>query len=208
MSADDRHRRHRPTPPTTFRSEEGTTPLATTADIYRTRAAALTAKIERVPDGAWENQSPCDDWTARDVVAHLVTTAGMFFGFIGQEPPAGPSVADDPVRAWQAARDGMQAALDDPSTATREYDGMFGRTTFEQSVGRFICADLVVHNWDLSRATGQDDALDPDAVREIHAEMLPFGDALRSPGAFGPELEAPAGADDQTKLLCFLGRQP
>jgi uncharacterized protein (TIGR03086 family) len=182
--------------------------MSEVADTYRTRAAALTEKVDGVPEGAWDNPSPCEDWTARQLVGHLVGTTGLFFGFIGRDAPAGPSVDDDPVGAWHAARDAMQAALDDPATATQEYDGMFGRTTFEQSVRRFICADLVVHNWDLSRATGQDEALDLDAVREIHAEMAPMDEMLRQPGAFGPKVEPPADADEQTRFLCFLGRQP
>ena len=178
------------------------------AEKYRTRAAAMTAKIEGVPDDAWGNQSPCEEWTARDVVGHLVGTTGLFFGFIGKDAPEGPSVDDDPVAAWTAARNAMQAALDDPDVATAEYEGLFGPTTFEQSVSRFICADLIIHNWDLSRATGQDEALDLDAMREIKTEMEPYSDAMRQPGAFGPEVEPPAGADEQTKFLCFLGRQP
>ena len=37
-------------------------------------------------------------------------------------------------------------------------------------------------------------------------QALAFGDMLRSPQAFGPEVEPPADADDLTKLLAFLGR--
>ncbi|MBI2705165.1 MAG: TIGR03086 family protein [Actinobacteria bacterium] len=182
--------------------------MTETADKYRERAAAMTAKIEAVPDDAWANQSPCAEWTARDVVAHLVDTSGRFFGFIGKTPPDGPRVEVDPVAAWRAARDAMQAALDDPDVAATEFTGRFGPTTFAASVDRFVCTDLVVHNWDLSRATGQDEALDPQAMREIQADLASFGDAVRSSGAFGPEVEPPEDADDQTRFLCFLGRRP
>ncbi len=48
--------------------------------------------------------------------------------------------------------------------------------------------------------------MDPDDVQSVHQALLPMGDKLRSPGAFGPEIEPPADADAQTKLLCFLGR--
>ncbi len=37
--------------------------------------------------------------------------------------------------------------------------------------------------------------------------MAPMGDALRNPRAFGPEIEVPAEADEQTKVLAFLGRR-
>ena len=98
-------------------------------------------------------------------MGHLVDTSGMFLGFIGQDAPGGPSVDDDPLGAFTAARDAIQAALDDPATAAQEYDGMFGRTTFAESVDGFLSADLVIHRWDLARATGQDETLPDDEVR-------------------------------------------
>jgi len=180
--------------------------MTETADRYRTLAGAMTDRIAAVPDDGWEAPTPCEGWTARDLVRHLVDTTGMFFGFIGADPPAGPSVDDDPAGAFAAARDAMQGALDDPATADQEYDGLMGRTTFAKSVDAFICADLVVHGWDLARATGQDERLDPDEVRRVHDALKPMDDKMRGPGAFGPKIEPPPGADAQTELLCFLGR--
>jgi uncharacterized protein (TIGR03086 family) len=131
----------------------------------------------------------------------------MFLGFIGQEPPPGPSVDTDPPGAFAATRDAVQAALDDPSTAGQEYDGMFGHTTFESSVDGFLSADLVIHRWDLARATGQDETLPVEEVERIHQQLLPMDDRMRGPGAFGPKVDPPPGADAQTELLCFLGRR-
>lgn len=180
--------------------------MTDTSERYRKLSTLFTQKVEGVADDAWSEPSPCEDWTARDVVRHVVESTGMFFGLVGAEPPAGPSVDDDPVGAWAATRDAMQAALDDPAIATREYDGHFGRKSFEESVGQFICGDLVVHNWDLSRATQQDERLDPDEVHRLYETMASMGDVMRTSGAFGPEVEAPEGADEQTQLLCFSGR--
>jgi len=75
-------------------------------------------------------------------------------------------------------------------------------------VNRFLCFDLVVHGWDLARAQGLDDAIAPDDIARVRAHAEAFGDALRSPGAFGPEVAAPSDADDQARLLAFLGRRP
>jgi uncharacterized protein (TIGR03086 family) len=181
--------------------------MTQTSDRYRTLAAAMTERIAAVPDDGWEAPTPCEGWTARDLVGHLVDTTGMFFGFIGEDPPSGPPVQDDPLGAFTAARDAMQAALDDPATADKEYDGLMGRTTFAQSVDGFICADLVVHRWDLARATGQDESLPPDEVERVHEMLKPMDEKMRGPGAFGPKVEPPPGADAQTELLSFLGRQ-
>ena len=37
--------------------------------------------------------------------------------------------------------------------------------------------------------------------------MEGMGDALRGPGAFGAAIEPPAGADEQQRVLAFLGRR-
>ncbi|HMK10070.1 MAG TPA: hypothetical protein VK461_00660, partial [Acidimicrobiales bacterium] len=120
--------------------------------------------------------------------------------------PEIPPVEDDPVAAWKVARDATQAALDDPSIATREYDGFAGHSTFEKGVDQFICTDLIVHRWDIARATGLDAHIDPQDIADVREKMAPMAHLLRSPRAFGPEVEVPASADEQTKFLAFLGR--
>jgi uncharacterized protein (TIGR03086 family) len=179
----------------------------TEADRYRTLSAAMTETIEGVAPDGWEARTPCEEWTARDLVGHLVETSGLFLGFIDEPVPDGPSVADDARGAFVTARDAVQAALDDPAKASTEYDGLFGRTTFAKGVDGFLSADLVIHRWDLARATGQDETLPPEEVARIYELLAPMDEQMRQPGAFGPKVEPPPGADDQTKLLCFLGRQ-
>jgi uncharacterized protein (TIGR03086 family) len=178
-----------------------------TADRYRSNAEAFDARVRAVPSGSWENQSPCADWKARDVVRHVVDTSGMFLGFIDQPRPAAPSVDEDPLGAWRSARDAIQAALDDPMIAKQEYEGMFGQSTFEQGVQKFLAPDLVVHTWDLARAAGLDENLEEEAVLEILDNWAEMDEAMRGEGGFGPKIEAPPGADAQTRLLNFTGRQ-
>jgi len=179
----------------------------TEADRYRTLAESMRQTIAGVDADGWAAPTPCEGWTARDVVSHLVDTSAMFLGFIGEDPPSGPPVEEDPVGAFTSARDAVQSALDDPSKASQEYDGMFGKTTFAKSVDGFLSADLVIHRWDLARATGQDETLPADEVDRIHTQLAPMDEKMRGPGAFGPKVEPPAGADAQTQLLCFLGRR-
>jgi uncharacterized protein (TIGR03086 family) len=178
------------------------------SERYRRLSEQFAQKVAAVPDNAWDNQSPCEEWTARDVVNHVVQTPGMFFGMVGAEHPETPSVDEDPVAAFDASRDVMQRALDDPQFATQEFDGFFGRTTFEAAVDRFVGFDLVVHGWDLARATGLDQTMDPSEVGRLTEQMAQFGDAARAPGVFGPEVEVPPDADAQSKLLGLTGRNP
>ena len=181
------------------------------ADRYRRRAAHMTETVAAVASDRWEISTPCEEWTARDLVRHLVDTQAMFAGFIDRSFEPGPSLADDPLGAWIAARDQTQAALDDPAVAALEFDGFTGRSTFESAADRFLSFDLVAHRWDLARAAGIDEQIPPDdlaalqvAIEEMSETM---GQAMRSPGAFGPELEPPGGADQQTRVLAFIGRR-
>ena len=178
------------------------------AERFRRLSDDLLARIEAVPPDRWDNRSPCEDWTARDVVGHLVNTYAMFLGFIGRELPPSPSAAEDPVAAYGSARDAIQAVLDYPEAAASEYESpMFGTSRFENSVDGFLCADIVIHSWDLARATGGDERLDPEEVSLLGERMAPMDEVLRSPNAFGPKLEPPEGADEQTRFLAFVGRR-
>jgi uncharacterized protein (TIGR03086 family) len=122
--------------------------------------------------------------------------------------PGNPAVDEDPMGAWTSARDAMQAALDDAATAQQEFEGFFGRTTFEEAAGRFLVTDLLVHTWDLARAARLDENLDLDEVERVLETFkeLP-AEAMRSDAVFGPEIPVGEGADPQTRLLAFTGRR-
>lgn len=178
------------------------------SERYKRLSDAFADTIDGVNDDRWHSPSPCEGWTARDVVAHVIETPAMFLGFIGDEMTELPPVDDDPRAAWDASRAQVQQRLEDPTKAAMEFDGFLGRTTFEDSVNRFLCFDLVVHGWDLAHATGQDERMEPEDVSRVREQAEFFGDSMRSPQAFGPEVDPPDGADDQAKLLAFLGRKP
>lgn len=179
--------------------------MSEVSERYKLLSDAFAAKIAQVSD--WDAPSPCAGWSARDVVGHVVQTQGMFLGFVGEAMGELPSVAEDPVGAWDGARAKVQARLDDPGGAAAEFDGFSGRSTFEAAVDKFLNTDLVMHGWDLARAAGLNDDIAPEDITRIRAYMEPMGDALRNPQAFGPEVTVPDDADEQTKLLGFLGRQ-
>src|SRR4051812_39096099 len=105
------------------------------ADRYEKNARAFLAKVAAVPEDAWDAPTPCPDWTATDLVQHVVESQGMFLGFIGEDAPEGPAAADDPVAAVQAVTGAIQAALED-DRAQKEFEGAMGRSTFEGSVDR------------------------------------------------------------------------
>ncbi|MDA8275893.1 MAG: hypothetical protein M0029_11020 [Actinomycetota bacterium] len=107
---------------------------------------------------------------------------------------------------WRSARTDLLAALADPVQAKTTVSGMFGEQTFESLVGRLLCADTLVHTWDLARATGQDEQLDAGAVAAAHTFLGTIDDAIRRTGGLAPKLEVPGDADPQTAFLAFCGR--
>ncbi len=180
------------------------------ADEHRRIAAAFTATVEGTAPDAWDNPAPPEGWTARDVVGHLVE---WFPGFLqwsaGIALPAGPSVADDPVAAWRTQTGAVQALLDDPASAERVHDfPHIGAMPLQQAIDMIYTSDVFLHRWDLARATGQDETLDPDKCAAMLEGMLPMDEVLRQSGQYGPRVEVPADADVQTKLLAFIGRTP
>ena len=92
--------------------------------------------------------------------------------------------------------------------AARECDAGLGRQSLEQAVATAGIGDVLVHTWDLSRATGLDEALDADEVHRLVEAMEPIDEVLRESGHFAPRVEVPDDADDQTRLIAFTGRRP
>jgi uncharacterized protein (TIGR03086 family) len=176
------------------------------ADRFQRVAAGMTERVLEVPPDRWDDPAPCEGWVARDVVDHLVQwLPGFYFSSFDVPLPTLPATEDDPVGAWLGLRDSMQAAIDDPDIAFRTADTPLG-TTF---AGAFHAAvtDVLVHTWDLARATGLDEHLDTAEVhRQVeHLEAMPF-DAMVASGHYGGRVDVPAGADEQTQLLAALGR--
>ena len=179
-------------------------------DEHRRIAREFTATVEGTAPAAWDNPAPPEGWVARDIVRHLVEWFPAFLeGATGTTLPTGPSVDDDPVGAWRTQRDAVQALLDDPATERREYDfPHIGTMTLGQAIDMIYTSDVFLHRWDLARATGQDETLDPDKCAEMLEGMLPLDEVLRESGQYGPRVVVPDDADVQTKLLAFIGRTP
>jgi uncharacterized protein (TIGR03086 family) len=158
----------------------------------------------------WDAPAPVEGWAARDVVRHLVEWFPAFLsGGAGVELPAGPSVDEDPAGAWRHLQHEVQALLDDPASAERVLSNPhIGDIALPQAVSQFFTADVFMHTWDLARATGQDDTLDPERCATMLAGMEPIEELMRQSGQYGPRVEVPEDADAQSRMLGFIGRNP
>jgi uncharacterized protein (TIGR03086 family) len=179
------------------------------ADRFRNVAADFTRRALAVADDAWDNPAPCDGWVARDIVEHMVDwMPAVVVEPAGLARPAVPPVADDPAAAWVAFSVAMQGWLADADVAGRRFDARHGPTRFDDAVAMYCIGDIVMHTWDLARATGQDETLDADEVHLLYEGMLPLDDVLRASGHFGPKVDVADDAAEQTKLIAFSGRIP
>lgn len=190
---------------------------------YGLLADGFLTRIRATPADRWGAPSPCAGWSARDVVAHVVNGHRGILAMVDGTPPAAAdgvgvsSMADAPEvepgadlgAAFERCRDAMLALLGDPDrAATPLPGGPLGPVPVAQAADVIGSLELLVHTWDLARAVGGDERLDPEQVARTHQALLPHHSGLRATGAFGASIPAPAGADPQTAFLCFVGRRP
>ena len=181
----------------------------TTSERYRRVAGRFTDRAGEVGEDGWNAPAPCDGWTARDIVTHLVGWIPSVLGPAGLTIPGGPSAETDPLGAWSTLNNSLQAALDDPEVALREFDaGPPGRLSVETAIGMLVLGDVLIHTWDLARAAGLDERLDQGIVSEMLVGMAPMDEMLRGSGHYGAKVATNDDADDQTKLIAFTGRDP
>ncbi|HYO37326.1 MAG TPA: TIGR03086 family metal-binding protein [Geodermatophilus sp.] len=185
------------------------TATPTTAQRWRRLADDLTRRVDGVPPGRWDDPAPCEGWVARDVVRHLVEwMPSLYLPAVGLPVPGLPSVDDDPAAAWRATDAAVSALLADPDLAGRPTSTRAGDMTLEALVAMTGLMDLLVHTWDLARATGQDETIDAGEASAFLAGIEPWDAALRGSGHYGPRVPVPDDADDRAKLLAFTGRRP
>ena len=180
--------------------------MATTSPTFLTLVQPFTGVVEQLPAAAWDAPSPCEGWSARDVLRHVVTTQRDFLADHGVDLPD-VDLDADPAGGWRAHAAALRDAVTDPEVVGREYDGWAGRTTVGATLQGFHALDLVVHRWDVATAAGLDERLSDDELTFVEERVDALGDALYSEGVCRAGVEPPADADRQARLLARLGRR-
>ena len=171
--------------------------------------------IRLVPSDAWDNPSPCDKWTARDVAGHSMAVISNVASRAGVGEPAdvfadppGAFAGFDPPATWYAVRDRLLTALDRPGALQTELKSSLGTMTVDAFVGLMI-ADCTIHTWDLARAAGVDERLDPMLVDYVQHDLEQRNPkVLRAPHRYAEAVDATAEYDAQARMLLFTGRRP
>jgi uncharacterized protein (TIGR03086 family) len=185
------------------------TPLATATDVFRSRLGATTVS-------QLDTATPCEGWTVRDLVGHVIGGNNMAVALVGgcsvdearsffSSAPTSNGVLGACTTSLATQLSALGSGLDTTMTVHHPMGEMPAAQLVEFRVG-----DLLLHSWDLARATGGDEHLPEDLVARVYGNLEPMEAVIASIGIFGsgPSGTLGADADIQTRLLDLTGRRP
>lgn len=188
----------------------------TTFDLGpQTRVVARLAAA--VPDERLTDPTPCPDYAVRNLLGHLTGLAVAFRDAarkdLGSTTDTSPDTAVPSLPAdW---REVLPQVLDELAEAWRDPSAWTGMTRaggvdLPGGIAAAVAVDeLVIHGWDLARATGQEYTPDVTALDAAHAFLLAAAeDETRGGGIFGPVKSVPHDAPLLDRALGLSGRDP
>lgn len=182
---------------------------------------AVCASTERIVEGLAPEQyglsTPCTEWTVRQLLNHVLGALGLGAALMTDSMPTvqvGPGqvpaedlVGDNPLAAYRSAVAAFEAAVT-PDAIARTHATPMGEMPGVALAG-FTALDVLVHGWDLARATGQDTRLDAGLAEQMlgfASQAMPDG-SQRGP-LMASSVAVGSGADPTDRLVAFTGRTP
>ncbi len=163
-------------------------------------------------------RTPCSEWSVHDLANHLLATLELGRALLSDQMPvvqAGPGqvptvdlVGDDLLGAFRDGSNALVAATT-PEAVSRTHATPFGEMPGAGLAG-FAALDVLVHGWDLAKATGRIATIEPTLAEPMLAfARQAIGDEMdsRSP-RIGPVVAVAADADLTAQLVAYLGRTP
>jgi uncharacterized protein (TIGR03086 family) len=187
--------------------------MPTTGELYVKAMESTRVYVNGVRTDQWHGPTPCSEWDVKQVANHIIGenlwAAELFQGKTIEEVGNrldGDLAGADPAAAYAASVEAATPVVSAPGAMEATCHLSFGEYSGSDYAAQLFM-DLLVHGWDIAKATGQDARLDSDLVQAC----LPIAEQLttqfRSAGVFGENLSVNADADSQTKLLALLGRR-
>ena len=173
-------------------------------DQLGTGCAWTAERLARVDTGDLHRPTPCTEFDLGQLIDHLEASMTRFRHVLGAALPAPSADSDHPAERFDRHRRAVLAAW-----ATADLDA-----TYELPIGtlpapfvaQIMLAEIVIHGWDVSQATGER-ADAPDALAN---QVLDFGGTLLSDEtrsrAFGPARSGGTSASD--RMVAYYGRTP
>lgn len=181
--------------------------------MFRRAVPEFDARVGQVGDHQWQDPTPDEDWTVRDLVNHIVgedlwvspLLAGSTIAEVGDRFD-GDVLGAGPGAAWAAACAEAVRAVEQDGAMDRIVHLSFGDFPGSECTMQLF-ADHLIHAWDLARAIGADERLDEQLVASCADWFQAVKDAYRSAGAIAARPLVADGADAQTVLLARFGRR-
>jgi uncharacterized protein (TIGR03086 family) len=182
-------------------------------------ARRLAALVAAVRDDQLGVPTPCPDYTLGDLIDHIggVALAFAAAGAKQQGRNMEPPPMGDAARLGDDWRTRIPADLEALPAAWRDAGAWEGNSWIAgtempaATIGRVGLDELVVHGWDVARASGQPFDADQASVEASLEFMAPISEpgmeAARAP-AFGEVQEPAANASALDRLIALSGRDP
>lgn len=184
--------------------------MADNRELHGRALRAFEQLLDKVTDGQWDDPTPCAEWKVKDLVGHVTGGNHMFAAHARGDQPSAPPPNDDPRAAFAESAKIATESFASEGVNERTFNLPFGAMPAQMAIGiHFV--DVVVHSWDLAKATGQQPVVDQDLVESAWgiASMFPDSPELRGPGGpFGPKVACPDDAPLYDRLIAHLGRTP
>ena len=178
--------------------------------LHRRTVETWTARVGAVAEDQWDRPTPCSEWSVRDLVNHVAgedlwtvpLMRGATIADVGDRLD-GDLLGDQPQDSARTAADEAVTVVGETLPQHGQVHLSYGDESMDEYI-RQLCADHLVHAWDLAAATGGDTHLDPELVAEVAPWFAEREEMYRAGGAIGPHLDA--GPDPQDQLLAGFGR--
>jgi uncharacterized protein (TIGR03086 family) len=178
-------------------------------------AAAEAAKVVNgVPEATLDAPTPCNDWDLRTLLNHMI----LWTSYSAERRAHGESVAEDLMTKDFTAEPGFRddyarqidravQAWSGPKAWTGEL-GVMGDATPAADVGAMLIMEMVLHGWDVAKATGQEYHADDATAEALLHTVQEQAELFRKYQGFADAIEAPEGATALDRALRLSGRDP
>ncbi len=173
------------------------------------RAARVAGSVIRgITPEQLGDPTPCTEWTVRELINHLVTGNQFFVGMLTGGAPVDRGrdhLGDDPAGAFDGSTARLRAHFAAPDVLRRVVPTPFGEQPASMLVGMRV-NEMMIHSWDLARATGQSTDLDPELAEVGIGAFRAMRAAGRGGTMFRAEQPVPEGATAADRLAATAGR--
>ena len=190
-------------------AQQGGNPI----ELYEAAAQGFRQTLSGVREDQMNSSTPCTEWNVQALITHNLKTQGLAYGglleniTVNNQEVSDPLPTEGAVAAFDAGVAQVLELIKAPGFLDNQIETPFGPMSRVDFL-MIPVEDLVIHKWDLAKATNQDTSMDARLAEVAYEVLAPVVEAYRPAGYYAPEATVPISASIQEKLLALSGRQP